>query len=247
MELGGRTMERQIICVGKGNLGKAFARQGTTCLGIDDLDITNAGSVNYTLSMINPKCVINCAGVVGNGKADYNPAYTYEANVSGAINLAKFCRNNDVKLIHISTVYAGDHSLYAKTKLISETVVEDICSNYLIVKLPWLFGLDVDNYVLKSLKDETVEVYDDEYGYVAYDRDVVFFILGHLDMIGITAIANEGLLERRELIEFIGGKYSLVSRGLEIPKNIFINNFMRSWNDAVQDFVNGFRSMQSTS
>lgn len=236
-------MEKSIICIGKGGLGRAFERKGISCIGKEDLDITNINAVNNILFAKKPKYIINCAGIVGINYCKNNISKSYFVNVGGSINLAYYCKENNCKLIQISTIYSGDGNPYARTKYLSEKVALEIDRNNLVIRIPWLFGIEVDNYITRAMAGDKVSIYGDERCYLSYDNDIVDFVLNNIDRSGNISIANSGIVTRKEILDFIGANYSLIHRENPISDYILIDYYMRDWQEALKEFIYGIRTV----
>ena len=236
-------MERSIICIGRGGIGRAFERKGIVCLGKDKIDITNLSSISSVLNSIRPKYIINCAGIVGIDKCKNDIHGAYTVNVGGSINLASYCYNNKCKLIQLSTVYSNNNTIYSRTKYMSSSAVINISNDNLVIKLPWVFGRDIDNYIKDAINNKEVNIYSDETCFLAYDNDIVDFVFSNLDKSGYISIANKGLLDRKRIMDFIGTKYKLISRVNPINSELSITNYMRPWSEALTEFINELRSV----
>ena len=119
--------------------------------GVIKLDISDLEAVRKVCADTHPDVIINCA------------AFT---NVDGCEeNLAIVAKENDIKLIHISTdyVFAGDGSkpyvetdepnpvsAYGRTKLAGEKFVQENADKYFILRTAWLYG-DGKNFVKTML------------------------------------------------------------------------------------------------
>lgn len=125
----------------------------------------------------------------------------------------------------------------------SENIVSEVMKNYLIVKLPWVFGKDFNNYINEAVSGKKVNVFKDEFFYIAYDLDIVSYVLSNLDRCGVVNIANKGSLSREEIVEYIGSEYLAVDREKEFDSNILIDFYMRPWDEAMWDFINESRSV----
>lgn len=207
------------------------------------MDITDYNAINNVLGNYKPKYVINCAAVVGVEKCNSNKRDAYFVNVVGALNLALYCKENNCKLIHISTAYASNLNIYSKTKLMSESIVLDVLNTALVIKLPWVFGRDFDNYINEAVSGKKVNIFKNEFFYIAYDLDIVCYVLNNIDRCGVVNIANRGSLSREEIIEYIGAKYDAIDRDKEFDSNILIDYYMRPWDEAMWDFINESRSV----
>ena len=134
--------------------------------GSKDLDITDENKVmNYILDK-SPEIVINAAAytAVDNCETDYENAYS--VNAIGPKNLAMACNKINIPLIHISTDYVfdgnkrtplteednlGPKTVYGKTKLEGEKMVQENTKKYFILRTAWLFGIYGKNFVQTML------------------------------------------------------------------------------------------------
>lgn len=204
--------------------------------------------VNYVLNKYNPRYVINCAGIVGIKKCEDNPIDSYKANVAGVLNLIQFCNSNGSKLIHISTIYSEyNNSIYSRTKRISELSVSDLANEYLILRIPWLFGREVSNYILNGIKGDDIYIFSGENGYLLYDDDAVEFILMNLSSSGNISVANSEVVNRESIVSFIGAKYEVISREMLKKVGFEIDVHLRPWQEAMTEMIDVVRSMQPAS
>lgn len=242
---------KDVLVLGKnGTVGSAF--KDYTSLTKEECDITNICSINDAIKYYSPKVIINCAGIVGMQNCEDNRGESYLVNVGGVVNLAYLCKNKGIKLIHISTVYAGNENTYAHSKLIAEQTLFRICPNYLVIALPWVFNDGDDSFINKALSGP-VSLYESELGYLAYAPDVVKFIEEHRDLNGYISLANKGILSRPDAIQhmeaLLGKKisYTAIQRSLSVKKSINEPVYaMRPWQEALKEYLDGIRPMQSS-
>lgn len=98
---------------------------------------------------------INCAAYTNVEQAEKTPEIAYNINAEGVKNLAQICNNKGVVLIHISTDYVFDGekstpyqvddktnpiNVYGESKLRGEKYIQDIMTNYFIVRTSWLYS-----------------------------------------------------------------------------------------------------------
>ena len=134
-------------------------------------------------------------------------------------------------------------NVYSKTKLASEIIVQNVLNTALVIKLPWVFGRDFNNYINEAIDGKKVSIFKDEFFYIAYDLDIVCYVLNNIDRFGVVNIANRGSLSREEIIEYIGAEYDAVDRDKEFDSNILIDFYMRPWEEALCEFINESRSV----
>ncbi len=149
---------------------------------IDNLDITDIGTVNKILSEQKPEIVIHCAAYTNVDKAEEDYETAHRINAVGTENIAKVCAANDITLVYISTDYVFDGQAdkiykpsdatnplnnYGLTKLQGEEAVRRYCKKYYIARTAWLYGIHGKNFVetMLSLADKPeLKVVDDQVG-----------------------------------------------------------------------------------
>jgi dTDP-4-dehydrorhamnose reductase len=144
----------------RGQLGTALcARLGADAvpLGHDEIEITEVASVESALAKAGCDCVINAAAYNLVDRAEEDPATAYEVNALGPRNLARYCSEKNVTLVHVSTDYVfgvdparkrpyretdvpGPLGAYAVSKLAGEYFVRAGCPRHFIVRTCGLFG-----------------------------------------------------------------------------------------------------------
>lgn len=170
--LGGELKER---------LEKKYDVVGTT---IETLDICNREAVLKKAKEIKPDYIINCAAFTNVDACEVKEELALAVNGTALANIAEAAKQEDAKLIHISTdyVFAGDMpvdkvytedmkpspvSAYGRTKLVGEENAKK-AEKYYILRTAWLYGLGGKNFVktmlnLSKTKDE-ISVVDDQHG-----------------------------------------------------------------------------------
>lgn len=170
--LGGELKER---------LEKKYEVVGTT---IETLDICDREAVLNKAKEINPDFIINCAAFTNVDACEVKEELALAVNGTALANIAEAAKQEDAKLIHISTdyVFAGDMpidkiytedmkpnpvSAYGRTKLVGEENAKK-AEKYYILRTAWLYGLGGKNFVktmlnLSKTKDE-ISVVDDQHG-----------------------------------------------------------------------------------
>lgn len=243
-------MGATIVLGGEGTVGRAF--KNYVRLNRKQCNITDICSIQEMVNYYNPTTIINCAGIVGTERCDGDKESAYLTNLGGVVNLVHICNKLNIKLIQISTAYASEDNAYCHSKLMAEEVIIKTSKDYLIVALPWVFNDNDDSFISKSLKG-IVSLYDEEIGFLAYAPDVVKFIEERKDINGYISIANKGALKRKDAICELGRilGQTVIFRTKE--RNIPMPNiksgpiyFMRSWQEALKEYADGLRAMQST-
>ncbi|MCI8691494.1 MAG: dTDP-4-dehydrorhamnose reductase [Lachnospiraceae bacterium] len=203
----------------KGQLGhdvvKELEKRGIEAVGVDieEMDITEAESVDRVIKEVSPDAVIHCAAYTAVDAAEENEALCRRVNADGPRNIARVCKELDIKMIQISTDYVfggeGTHfwkpedvcapqSVYGRTKYEGELAVREILDKYFIVRIAWVFGINGRNFVRTMVNlgktHDTVRVVNDQFGSPAYTYDLAGLLADMVltDRYGIYHATNEG-------------------------------------------------------
>lgn len=206
----------------KGQLGhdvfNELCARGYEAVGVDveEMDITDAQSVDKMLSSVRPDAVIHCAAwtAVDAAEDSENIEKVRLVNVQGTKNIAKACRAIGSKMMYISTDYVFDGqgtepweadckeyaplSVYGRTKLEGELAVAEALDAYFIVRIAWVFGINGKNFVKTMLalseKYESLRVVDDQIGTPTYTFDLARLLVDMIetDKYGYYHATNEG-------------------------------------------------------
>lgn len=113
---------------------------------------------------------INCAAYTNVEQAEKNPEIAFKVNTDAVALLARSCKANNTKLVHISTDYVFDGEKktpytvddapnpineYGRSKLKGEQLIQEIMDEYFIVRTSWLyseFGHNFYKTVLEKAK-----------------------------------------------------------------------------------------------
>jgi dTDP-4-dehydrorhamnose reductase len=152
-------MMRVAVIGAKGQLGSDLvARLGPQAipLGHGEIDISDATSVTNALDHARPNAVINCAAYNFVDKAESERDAAMLTNRRGPGLLADYCREHDLKLVHVGTDYVFDGcmgttpwteedeplpiSTYAASKFAGEQLVRAHCPRHFVVRTCGLYG-----------------------------------------------------------------------------------------------------------
>ena len=164
---------------------------------VAELDITNEKAVMDYIMNLKPEYIINCAAYTAVDKAEECYELADKINGDGPTNLAIAAKENNAKLVHISTdyVFGGNLNLdkdykeddkkapvtvYGKTKLHGEEGIQENLEEYYIFRTAWLYGIGGNNFVktmtkLGSSRDE-LNVVSDQHGSPTYAKDLTEII-----------------------------------------------------------------------
>ncbi len=204
----------------KGQLGfdvvAELEKRGHVAIGVDieEMDITNADSVNTVITEANPDAVIHCAAWTAVDAAEDNVDTCRKVNAEGTRNIANVCKKLDCKMIYISTDYVFDGqgtepwqadckdykplNVYGQTKLEGEKAVSEILDKYFIVRIAWVFGVNGKNFIKTMLnvgkKFDTVRVVSDQVGTPTYTLDLARLLVDMVETekYGYYHATNEG-------------------------------------------------------
>lgn len=166
-------VKKLIITGGNGQLGRAINglykdREDIVCINtdVDELDITDLAAVQAFVAKEKPYAIVNCAAHTAVDACEDQEVLAYRINAIGPRNLAIAAKQNDAKLMHISTdyVFAGDadkpyrefdatgpQGVYGASKLAGENFVKEFADKYYIIRTAWLYG-DGKNFVKTMLR-----------------------------------------------------------------------------------------------
>lgn len=204
----------------KGQLGydvvNELEKRGHTAIGVDveEMDITDAAMVEKVITDAGVEAVIHCAAYTAVDAAEENRDVCMRVNAEGTENIAKVCKNLDMKMIYISTDYVFDgegnrpwepdderHPLnvYGESKYQGELAVEKYLEKYYIVRIAWVFGVNGKNFIktmLNLAKNHTeINVVNDQIGSPTYTFDLARLLVDMVetDKYGHYHATNEGL------------------------------------------------------
>ena len=278
------SMENKVLILGaNGMLGHAlaevFSDQNPVLLDASGLDVTNQQDVKQKLTELKPTLIINASGYTDVDGAETNIDAAMAVNGTAIGYLAQIAQKLGAILVHYSTDYVFDGknrdgykeddqtnplSVYGKSKLLGEELLQKNCEMFYILRSSWLFGkVGEKNFVKKILaKAETVEnlkVVNDHFGKPTYAADLAKRtkeIINNKKPCGIYHVTNETK---------DGGItwYDLAKRAIEIkkincevvpcsseefpqpasrPKYAALINAklepMRGWEEALTDYLN---------
>lgn len=163
-----------------------------------------------------PQYCINCAAYTAVDKAEDDVDTSRKVNRDGAANLARFCKNYDATLVHVSTdfVFEGNSTqpltetdqaapinIYGLTKLEGEQAIAGILPEHYILRTSWLYSEYGNNFVKTMLrlgaeKDE-LKIIADQVGTPTYAIDLAACIFKIIEIdnkqYGIYHYSNEGV------------------------------------------------------
>ncbi len=184
---------------------------------LPELDITDKEQTQSFFNKNKLEWCINCAAYTAVDKAEIDKTATFDVNATGPKNLAIACKQENVKLIHISTdfVFDGNSSkaysesdktnpigVYGLTKLKGEQEISSILKSYYIIRTSWLYSEHGNNFLKTMLKlaksTNEINVVSDQIGSPTYAMDLAFLICNFIKNsnhnFGTYNYSNEGVV-----------------------------------------------------
>lgn len=160
------------------------------------LDITDVENCYKLFKVVQPDVCINFAAYTNVEKAEDEIDKAFGVNANGSKNIAEVCLQFKVVLVHISTdfVFDGEKStpysvldkpnpinVYGASKLKGEQNIQEILSEYYIIRTSWVysdFGHNFKNTMLKLAQTRNeISVVNDQIGCPTNAIDICQFIL----------------------------------------------------------------------
>lgn len=217
-------MKSIVVTGGNGQLGSSIQSieaefgQGNTYVYLtsDELNVTDENSIKAAVEKYRPAYIVNCAAYTAVDKAESEKELAYAINANAAESLAKIAKENNIKLIHISTDFVFGETtplplteemntkptgVYGASKLAGEELISQNMDNYFIIRTSWLYS-EFQNNFLKTMirlgneRDELSVVYD-QVGTPTYAVDLAEFIVHLINSdakaYGVYHFSNEGV------------------------------------------------------
>ena len=182
---------------------------------IEEMDITDLSSVEKTIKEVNPDAVVHCAAWTAVDAAEDCIDKVRLVNAVGTENVAKLCRELDIKMMYISTdyVFSGTGTnfwepddmdrrplnVYGQTKYEGEIAIEHLLDKYFIVRIAWVFGVNGKNFIKTMLnlgkQHDQLTVVCDQIGSPTYTYDLARLLVDMIetDKFGRYHATNEGI------------------------------------------------------
>jgi dTDP-4-dehydrorhamnose reductase len=167
-----------------------------TGYGSKDLDVRELEQCREILGQIKPDAVIHAAAYTAVDQAESDEDKAYSVNAFGSRNITQAAEEVGAKLCYISTDYVFDGtssipykeydntnpcSVYGKSKLAGEKLVQSLSKRYFIVRTSWVYGQYGNNFVKTMLKlgkeKPLLRVVDDQIGSPTYTVDLCHFLM----------------------------------------------------------------------
>ena len=210
---------RVLVTGVKGQLGydvmNELAGKGHEGIGVDiqEMDITDAASVEKVITEAAPDAVIHCAAYTAVDAAEDNVDLCRRVNAGGTENIARVCKALNCKMMYISTDYVFNGqgtrpwepddkreplNVYGQTKYEGELAVETL-EKFFLVRIAWVFGVNGKNFIKTMLNlgktRDHLTVVADQVGSPTYTYDLARLLVDMIetDKYGRYHATNEGL------------------------------------------------------
>jgi len=186
---------------------------------VAELDITDGESITAFCKEHDITALINCSAYTAVDKAEEEVEKADLINHIGVQNLAIVAKEENIKLVHVSTDYVFDgtghkpyveteqpnpKNVYGKTKLDGERAIQEIApEGAVIIRTSWLYSSYGSNFVKTMLRlgneREQLTVISDQVGAPTFARDLAEAIIVILDKesnnqsVELYHYANEGV------------------------------------------------------
>lgn len=239
-------------------------------------DVTNLAEVMAVCKKYMPKFIIHLAAETDVDQCERDETHAYSVNAVGTYHMALVARDVGAKLVYVSTsgVFDGTkgdpyteddvpspRTVYSHSKYLGELAVRGLLTDYLILRIAWVFGggpKKDQKFVAKILKQvgkPEINVVSGKRGSPTYGKDLVagMWRLIEEGKSGIYHMGNSGSPTRADIVKEIvritdsNAKVNEVSPsffGLPAdagrPDNESMVSkvpYMRSWQEAIAEYI----------
>ena len=199
-----------------------FLSRGVEVQGVSskDFSLTDGAATEKYIKDYQPDVVVHCAAYTAVDKAEDEPELCQAINAEGTRHIARACAEIGAKLVYISTDYVfpgdgeepyavdaakGPTNVYGRSKLAGEEAVQEILTQYFIVRISWVFGIHGRNFIRTMLNlaknHKELTVVNDQIGSPTYTRDLAVLLadMVHTEKYGVYHATNEGFCSWAEL------------------------------------------------
>ncbi|MEM1144204.1 MAG: dTDP-4-dehydrorhamnose reductase [Pseudomonadota bacterium] len=165
-------MSRVVVTGARGQVGQALvelcpSRFTLYSYARDELDIADHSSVDEVLSTVRPDMLINAAAYTAVDNAEHEADAAMRVNHLGSQVLAESCREQGIRLVHISTDFIFDGTafkpyavdapaaplgIYGQSKWLGEKAIREVASDHLIVRTGWVYSHRGSNFFKTMLR-----------------------------------------------------------------------------------------------
>ena len=149
-----------------------------------ELDITDTPALRKAIIEMKPDLIINAAAYTAVDKAEEEQELAFKINGHAVGDIARLAKDQDIRLIHISTDYVFDGNssipykendtpnpinIYGESKLFGEERIINISPrDFLILRTAWIYSIHATGFVTKMVdllkNKEHINVVNDQIG-----------------------------------------------------------------------------------
>lgn len=197
------------------------------------MDVRDWNQVKSCIDQHRPDWVMHLAAETDVDKCEVEPEHSYKTNTIGTENIAMACAHFSVPLVYISTggVFNGNKrepyteydlpdpvSVYARSKLEGEKIVQSLLKKYFIFRAGWMVGGGKKDkkFVAKIVRllqtQKEIKAVSDKFGTPTFVWDMANLIIQVIqtERYGIYHAVNHGMTTRYEIakkiVELLGKK-----------------------------------------
>lgn len=179
------------------------------------LDISNKVNCERIFKRYQPEYCINTAAYTAVDLAEKETEKAYQVNVTGVKNLAEVCLETQTVLVHLSTDFIFDgnaerpygerdqpnpKTVYGQTKLEGEQLIQELLTEYYIIRTSWIYSEFGHNFMKTMLKlaqsRQELRVVHDQIGTPTYAVELAGVIIDIINKnrgnYGVYNFSNEG-------------------------------------------------------
>lgn len=250
--------------------------------GSKELDVRNIEQCRQIFFQVKPDVIIHAAAYTAVDMAETDEDNAFAVNSFGSRNVAMAAEEIGAKLCYVSTDYVFDgtsakpykeydntnpQSIYGKSKLAGELLVQSLSKRYFIVRTSWVYGKHGNNFVKTMLKlgkeKPNLKVVEDQMGSPTYTVDLCHIILELIssEKYGIYHASNTGSCSWYEFAKAIFDESGYTTEvepcsTEEFPRpaprprhsvmdhqSIRANSFtdLRPWQEALSEFIESIK------
>lgn len=193
----GQSINKLINTEAKTKTDESLSSNKFIFVGRDEFDLSSKSNINHYFNDNKFDIIINCAAYTAVDKAEEEKDLANEVNHLAVKQLAQIAKQQQAKLIHISTDYVFDGkkhgpykevdttnpiNVYGKTKLAGEKALQEIMpTNAIIIRVSWMYSEFGNNFVKTMLRlgkeRNELNVVSDQIGSPTYATDLAGVIL----------------------------------------------------------------------
>jgi len=196
-----------LVTGAEGQLGRSFQKisqnhseHNFLYTDLPETDITNKKALNTLVKKHTIDVIINCAAYTAVDKAETEKELAYHINAYGSKILSEVAKENNLKIIHISTDYVFDGNstspikesyptspkgVYGQSKLEGELEIASAACDAVIIRTAWLYSEFGNNFVKTMLRlgkeKDTLSVVYDQVGTPTYATDLALAVMQIID------------------------------------------------------------------